>query len=226
MRHELRVVPDGASLAAAGAEIVTRVAAEAVAARGAFHIAFSGGRTPWAMVELLAAERAFPWDKTVVYQVDERVVRPSDPDRNLAHIRGCVPPSLRSLEPMPVDDADLEAACARYATRLPDAFDLIHLGLGADGHTASLVPGDTALDVTDQLVALTAGPYVGHRRMTMTFPALNRARALLWLVAGADKEGALSQLLAGDRSIPAARVVAPASTIIADAAAAPRRPVD
>jgi len=95
----------------------------------------------------------------------------------------------------------------------------VHLGLGPDGHTASLVPGDPVLEVTDALVAVTQ-PYQGHRRMTLTYPALARADQLLWLVTGADKREPLAKLLAGDESIPAGRVVAARSVVMADQAAA------
>jgi 6-phosphogluconolactonase len=120
---------------------------------------------------------------------------------------------------MPVTDADLDSAAAAYAAALPERFDLVHLGLGPDGHTASLVPGDPVLAVQDRLVALTQ-PYQGHRRMTLTYPALARADQLLWLITGADKRDPLARLLAGDDSIPAGRVRAGRSLILADRAAA------
>jgi 6-phosphogluconolactonase len=121
---------------------------------------------------------------------------------------------------MPVNDADLDTAAAAYAASLPERFDLVHLGLGPDGHTASLVPGDPVLSVTGALVAVTQ-PYQGEQRMTLTYPALARAVQLLWLVTGADKRDPLARLLAGDESIPAGRVRAARSLVLADAAAAP-----
>jgi 6-phosphogluconolactonase len=160
------------------------------------------------------------WSSVEIYQVDERVAPEGDPDRNLTHLRESIGDAPARVHPMPVDDPDIEAAAAAYATVLPQRFDLVHLGLGPDGHTASLVPGDPALEVTDALVAVTQ-PYQGHRRMTLTYPALTRADQLLWLVTGADKRSALAKLLAEDESIPAGRVLATRSLVLADAEAAP-----
>lgn len=190
----------------------------AVAARGRFTFAVSGGRTPWAMFAALAHEN-MPWADVELFQVDERVAPEGDPDRNLTHLRDSIGNAPARVHPMPVDDEDLEAAAAAYATVLPQRFDLVHLGLGPDGHTASLVPGDPVLQVTDALVAVTQ-PYQGHRRMTLTYPALTRADQLLWLVTGADKRDPLAKLLAGDQSIPAGRVLATRSLVLADEAAA------
>ena len=159
----------------------------------------------------------------MLYQVDERVAPDGDPDRNLTHLRRSLGAAPARVVAMPVEEPDLDAAAASYAARLPDRFDLIHLGIGPDGHTASLVPGDPVLDVTERMVAVTA-PYLGHRRMTLTYPALARADQLLWLVTGADKQAALAAMLAGDPSIPAGRVTAGRSLVLADPAAAPRPP--
>jgi 6-phosphogluconolactonase len=140
------------------------------------------------------------------------------PDRNLAHLHQALGPAPAQVLAMPVNDSDLVAAAAGYAALLPEDFDLVHLGLGPDGHTASLVPGDPVLAVTDRLVALTQ-PYQGRVRMTLTYPALARARQILWLVTGGDKKDPLAKLLAADTTIPAGRVEAAASLVMADRAA-------
>jgi len=217
MHHELEALPDPAAVAAAGAAFVAERARAAVAATGSFHFAVSGGHTPWAMFAELGSETV-PWDAVVIYQVDERVAPPDDPDRNLAHLRQALGSAPAQVRAMPVNDGDPVAAAAAYAGVLPAHFDLVHLGLGPDGHTASLVPGDPVLAVTDRLVALTQ-PYQGRVRMTLTYPALARARQLLWLITGGDKKGPLARLLAGDTTIPAGRVEAAASLVMADRAA-------
>jgi 6-phosphogluconolactonase len=214
----LVIVPDAAALASRAAAVIAGLATSCVAGHGRFRFAVSGGHTPWAMFAELT-EQDVPWSSIEVFQVDERVAPDGDPDRNLTHLDQSLDEVPVHVVPMPVTDADLQRAAAAYGARLPDAFDVVHLGLGPDGHTASLVPGDPVLDVTDRLVAVT-NPYQGHRRMTLTFPALARADQLLWLIAGEDKRDALGKLLAGDPSIPAARVRAGRSSILADAAAA------
>ena len=219
MQHELKVAPDAAAVAARAARYVAAQARAAVSARGRFTFAVSGGHTPWAMFAELASEDV-PWACVELFQVDERVAPAGDPDRNLTHLRESVGDVPARVHPMPVNDADLDAAAAAYATVLPQRFDLVHLGLGPDGHTASLVPGDPVLKVTDALVAVTQ-PYQGHQRMTLTYPALTRADQLLWLVTGGDKREPLAKLLAGDESIPAGRVLATRSLVLADVDAAP-----
>jgi 6-phosphogluconolactonase/glucosamine-6-phosphate isomerase/deaminase len=147
-----------------------------------------------------------------------------DAERNLTGLLAALPPEGRAaVRPMPVTDPDLEAAAARYASSLPAAFDVVHLGLGDDGHTASLVPGDPSLEADDRDVAV-AGPYRGRRRMTLTFRAIARAGLVLWLVTGADKAAMLPRLLAGDPTIPAGRVRAARAVVLADRAAAARGP--
>jgi 6-phosphogluconolactonase len=217
MHHQLESLAAPAAVAVAGAAFVAERARAAVAASGSFHFAVSGGHTPWAMFAELASQQV-PWDAVIIYQVDERVAPSDDPDRNLAHLTKALGSAPAQVRAMPVEDSDLAAAAADYAASLPTRFDLVHLGLGPDGHTASLVPGDPVLAVTDRLVGLTQ-PYQGRVRMTLTYPALARARQLLWLVTGADKQVALAKLLAGDTTIPAGRVEAAASLVIADRAA-------
>jgi 6-phosphogluconolactonase len=151
-----------------------------------------------------------------IYQVDERVAPPGDKDRNLTQLEKTLTSKVPAvLHPLPVDEPDLDAACARYGAELPDLLDLIHLGLGADGHTASLVPGDGVLDIRDRDVALTAH-YQGRRRMTLTFPAINRARSILWIVSGQDKTTALEQLVSGDRAIPATGIARDQALLVTD----------
>lgn len=217
MHHEVHSFDDLDELARAGAAAIADAARTTLAERAHFDFAVSGGRTPWRALADLAASDV-DWSRARVFQVDERVVPAGDDARNLGHLRASVADTALAIEPMPVEDADLEAAARRYGERLPAAFDLVHLGLGADGHCASLVPGDPVLDVLDAPVALT-GPYQGTRRMTLTYPVLNGARQVLWLVAGADKRDALARLLDGDPTIPAGRVESARSLVLCDRAA-------
>ena len=219
MQHELEVSADPAAVAARAAGYVAARARASVSDHGRFTFAVSGGHTPWAMFAELARQDV-PWAAVELFQVDERVAPDGDPDRNLTHLRESIGDAPALVRPMPVNSADLDKAAAEYATELPERFDLVHLGLGPDGHTASLVPGDPVLQVTDELVAVTQ-PYQGHRRMTLTYTALRLADQLLWLVTGSDKRDPLAKLLAGDQSIPAGRVQAARSLVLADAAAAP-----
>jgi 6-phosphogluconolactonase len=219
VHHELQVAPDGAAVAGQAASYVAGLARAAVTARGRFRFAVSGGHTPWAMFAALAKED-MPWPDIELFQVDERVAPEGDSSRNLTHLRESIGDAPATVHSMPVTEADLGAAAAQYAAVLPDRFDLVHLGLGPDGHTASLVPGDPVLSVSEALVAVTQ-PYQGHQRMTLTYPALARADQLLWLITGGDKRRQLARLLAGDESIPAGRVRAARSLVLADAAAGP-----
>jgi 6-phosphogluconolactonase len=217
VRHELVVVDDADAVAREGAARVAACVADTVALKGRCAMAVSGGATPWAMFARLAAD-PLEWDLVTLFQVDERVAPDGDPDRNLTHLDAALAGRPVRVEAMGVTDVDLDGAADAYAARLPARFDLVHLGLGTDGHTASLVPDDPVLQVTDRLVGVTA-PYQDHRRMTLTYPALARADRLLWLVAGADKREALTRLLDGDQAIPAGRVTAPSSVVVCDAAA-------
>jgi 6-phosphogluconolactonase len=225
---KIQVHPDADAAAAAGAKFIAAQAREAVAARGRFVMAVSGGHVPWKMFSILATE-TMPWKDVHVTQVDERVAPADDQDRNLTHLRESllsrVPLPFVQAHAMPVEENDLEAAAASYASLLrqiagsPPVLDLVHLGLGPDGHTASLVPGDPVLDVTDRDVAVT-GVYQRRRRMTLTYPVLNRARCILWLVSGPEKAEILQRLAGGDASIPAGRVRRDTAVLLADRAAA------
>ena len=225
---EIRVLTDAAAVAAEAAQLIAREGRGAVAARGRFVMAVSGGQTPWQMLRVLASED-FPWNSVFVAQVDERVAPAGHPDRNLTHLRTSllerVPFRPEQVCAMPVESPDLEAAAVSYDRMLqqiagsPPVLDLVHLGLGPDGHTASLVPGDPVLNVADVNVALTQ-PYQQRRRMTLTYPMLNRARRILWLVTGAEKAGMLLRLRDRDVSIPAGRICQNQALVLADRSAA------
>ena len=225
---EIRVFADEAAVAAEAARVIAEEGRGAVAARGRFIMAVSGGHTPWQMLRALAGEDV-PWKSVYVAQVDERVASAGDPDRNLTHLRDSLlkhaPLRPGHICAMPVESPHLEAAAARYALLLqqiagsPPVLDLVHLGLGPDGHTASLVPGDPVLSVTEADVAMTR-PYLERRRMTLTYPMLNRARRILWLVTGSEKAGMLVRLRYGDATIPAGRVSQEQALVLADHAAA------
>ena len=225
---EVRVLGDADEVAREAAVVIAAEARAAVAARGRFTMAISGGHTPWQMLRALAGEEV-PWKGVHVAQVDERVAPSGDPERNLTHLRESLlehaPLLPDHVHAMPVEASDLDAAAARYGRVLrdiagtPPVLDLAHLGLGPDGHTASLVPGDPVLHITDADVALT-GLYMGRRRMTLTYPMLDRSRRVLWLVTGSEKIAMLARLRAGDRSIPAGRVRQDHALALADRAAA------
>lgn len=224
---KLEVLDDVDSVARAGASAIAAEARTSVASRGLFTLAVSGGHTPWIMLRALAKEDV-PWAGVHLFQIDERVAPEGHPDRNLTHLSESllqhVPLPPEQVHAMPVEPSDLEAAAAQYASVLrsvtgsPPVLDLVHLGLGPDGHTASLVPGDPALDIDNADVAVT-GVYQGRRRMTLTYPVLNRARRVLWIVTGSEKAEMLSRLRAGDRSIPAGRVRSDDALLLADRAA-------
>jgi 6-phosphogluconolactonase len=225
MKSEVLSTPE--LVAQRAAEVIAAEAKAAVEARGRFVMAISGGRTPWIMLRALAATD-MPWAAVQVMQIDERVAPEGHADRNLTHIkenlldRTPLPPE--NIHPMPVTVADSEIAIAQYAATLkqvagsPPVLDLAQLGLGPDGHTASLVPGDAVLNIADADVAMTE-PYQGRRRMTLTYPMINRSRRILWVVTGTDKAPILPRLLKEDVSIPAGRIAREQALLIADAAA-------
>jgi 6-phosphogluconolactonase len=225
---KIEVLADADAVAQAAAKFIAAEARTVVAVRGRFVMAVSGGHTPWLMLRALGNE-AVPWKDVQVAQVDERVAPAGDPDRNLTHLRESLlehaPLPPEQIHAMPVEAKDLEAAAASYARLLqqiagsPPVLDLVHLGLGPDGHTASLVPEDPVLAVTDRDVALT-GVYQKRQRMTLTYPLLNRSRRILWLVTGPEKVEMLRRLRSADISIPAGRIRQDAALVLADRAAA------
>jgi 6-phosphogluconolactonase len=224
----LEVLTDADAVALEAAALIAGEARTAVAARGRFIVAVSGGKTPWAMLRHLADED-LPWKNIHIVQVDERVAPTGHPDRNLTHLHESllehapIPPE--QIHAMPVGEADLQVAAANYAKTLeniagsPPVLDLVHLGMGPDGHTASLVPGDPVLQVNNVDVAPT-GVYQGRRRLTLTYPTINRARKILWLITGAEKVPMLARLLKADPSIPSGRVRQENASVLADRAAA------
>jgi 6-phosphogluconolactonase len=230
---KIEVFEDVDSVARAGAAMIAEHCRAIVASRGRFVIALSGGHTPWVMFRLLAKE-SIPWQSVHVFQVDERVAPAGDPDRNLTGLHESLleHTSLRKeqIHTMPVESADLKLAAEQYSATLrniagsPPVLDLAHLGLGPDGHTASLVPGDSDLDAHDTDVAV-SGVYQGRRRLTLTYPVLNRARKVLWIVTGSEKAAMLRRLTEGDVSIPAGRVRPENAIVLADREAATRLPL-
>ncbi len=225
---KIEVHPDPAAIARKAAEIIAADARAAIASRGRYVMAVSGGSTPWLMLRALA-DQQLAWENLHVVQVDERAAPAGDRERNLTHLRESLfdhaPVPLRHLHAMPVEATDLNSAARQYAKILkdvagsPPVIDLVHLGLGVDGHTASLVPGDPVLEVADADVAVTRS-YQGRRRMTLTFPVINRSRRVLWLVTGRAKAGALARLCDRDPSIPASGVRQDLAMVLADRPAA------
>jgi 6-phosphogluconolactonase len=233
MLMKIDVFPDATAVARQAAAIIAEEARAAVVARDRFVLAVSGGKTPWLMLRALGSEKV-PWEKVHILQVDERVAPAGHADRNYTHLRESLLERVRlrgetgngaTIYPMPVESPDLEIAAKTYARTLleiagdPPVIDLVHLGLGPDGHTASLVPGDPVLDIKDTDVALTQ-IYQGRRRMTLTYTVINRCRRILWLVTGPDKAGPLERLRKADRSIPAGRVRQDHAIVLADKEAA------
>jgi len=221
------ILPDPGAVATLAAERIAQVAREAVTERGRCALAFSGGTTPWRALNALAGEDV-PWERVHLFQVDERVGLFDDPERNYSHMKEALIDRIAipsaNVHPMPVEESDLDGGARRYEAILrqfagtPPILDLVQLGLGEDGHTASLFPEDAALQVIEADVAV-SGIHKGRRRMTLTFPAIDRAGCILWLVTGAGKAAALERLRAGDRSIPAGRVRSDRAVLLADKAA-------
>ena len=219
--YRLIVSPTKVAAAAAAAGAVAKVLRSSVASRGAATVAVSGGSTPSLFLRALA-EEPLPWPNIHIFQVDERIAPDGDIHRNAVELVNAlfeVPLPDPNIHLMDVVGQDPEIAATAYASLLrtwcPDGLDAIHLGLGEDGHTASLVPGDPVLDVTDRRVAVT-GEYQGHRRITLTYPELARAQHVVWLATGAAKSSAVRRLLAHDVGIPAGRVQAQDCAVFTD----------
>jgi 6-phosphogluconolactonase len=214
MKMDIRILENAEKVAGEAAKLIAAMAKREVAARGRFIMAVSGGKTPWLMLKALAYED-LPWENVHVVQVDERVAPAGHHDRNLTHLLESLLPfssiSEDHIHAMPVNSPDLESAAKDYVTTLcniagnPPVIDLIHLGLGSDGHTASLVPGDPVLNVKNKDVSIT-GIYQGTIRMTLTYPIINRSRKILWIITGTEKFDMLSRLMKGDTSIPAGNI--------------------
>ena len=228
MMMALDVLPNPERAAARAAELITEWLDAAISERGIATLALSGGTTPGAMLSKFA-DQDVDWTCVHIFQVDERVVAAEDESRNLAGVLDSLPGGIvRSshIHPMPVEAGDLALAAGRYCELLrsvagsPPVLDVVQLGLGADGHTASLVPGDAALEAAVDVAMI--GRYQGFERMTLTLPVINRARRRLFLVTGTSKRDALRQLVAGDRSIVASRVERESTVIVADEAASRR----
>ena len=220
-----RLVPgDDDAAAHWAARRIAALLSAALHDRGRASLALSGGRSPWVMMDDLF-RRDLPWSRVDLLQVDERVAPDGDPQRNLTRIAALLAgsaASMATLHPMRVADGP-DAAVRDYAevlAGLGGPIDVVHLGLGADGHTAGLAPGDPVLDVRDAPVGATARPFNGTTRVTLTYPALDAARAVLWLVTGAAKREAVARLDTGDATIPAGRVRTRVQVLVLDDAAA------
>lgn len=224
---ELEVLPSAALAAERAAALIARNVRDDIAVMGRATLAVSGGRTPIRMLEVLGSE-SLDWERVDLFQVDERVTPLGHADRNATHTVGALAAAVRSAPAsfhwMPVDDDDLETAAGRYAAELraaagsPPSLGTVHLGLGADGHTASIFSGSPLFASTRE-VAVTP-EHLGMRRMTLTLATINRARRIVWVVTGRDKTKALAGLVAGDTSIVGSCVRRTSAIVVADADAA------
>jgi 6-phosphogluconolactonase len=225
---EVRRCADATELTRSAAELILADCVEVVGTRaGAYTLGLSGGRTPRLMFQALA-DLPMPWGRVHIFQVDERVAPAGDEDRNFTYLSKCllelVAIPSENVHPMPVERGDLASACLRYEDELQRVtdgapLDLLQLGLGDDGHTASLPPDEPILDITDRGVWYVE-QFNGRPRMSMTYPLINRAERILWLAVGSAKAEMCRRLVASDRSIPAGRVAAENSVLLADAEAA------
>ena len=225
---KIEVLDNSDLVARRAATVIAGEARKAVALRGRFIFAISGGKTPWKMLHELTNEDV-PWKNMHIFQVDERFAPEGHSDRNMTYIQksllGHAPTLPVWIHGMQMEEKEPEEAVAGYSRTIraiagsKSIIDLIHLGLGPDGHTASLIPGDPVLNITDKDVALT-GIYQGRHRMTLTFPIINRARKLLWLITGTEKSEMLQRLLEKDLSIPASHIQQEHALVLTDKDAA------
>lgn len=240
MVKHVEVLSDKAALVQRSLELLLDQLHQAVAERGRFTLALSGGSTPKPLYEALAAQD-LPWDKVQVFWGDERYVPPNHPDSNEGMTRKAwldkVPIPAANIHAVPTDEADPATAAQRYEQALQQVFqiqageipavDVILLGMGDDGHTASLFPHTEALQVVDRLI--TVGNKDGQPRITFTAPLINRARCVIFMVAGSSKQAALAQIFApeADSATYPARLIQPDGELwwLLDAAAGQNLPV-
>ncbi len=221
----IEVLADAEAVAEAAAAHIARELSAAISERGRATLAISGGRTPLRMLALLAA-KPLPWGLVDVFQVDERFAPWGHAERNasqaLTAFNEAARPPPASFHWMPVDNPEPRVGARAYAAALlaaagdPPLLDVVHLGLGADGHTASLFPG-ASVDAVTAIVALAPAPSgAGRPRMTLTLAALNGARQIVWTITGSEKRAALAGLLAEDAAIVGSRVRRTGARVFAD----------
>lgn len=225
---EVRHYADGSDLARSAAELILDDCERALAARTSDYVlGLSGGHTPQLMFHALA-DLPMPWSRVHIFQVDERVAAAGSEDRNLTHLTDCllahVEIPIANVHPMPVESDNLPSACRHYEVELQRVtggapIDLLQLGLGDDGHTASLPPDNPILEVRD-LAIWHVETFNGLPRMSMTYPLINTAKRIVWLVVGAAKAEMCRRLVASDRTIPASRVAQDNAVLLADGEAA------
>jgi 6-phosphogluconolactonase len=224
---KLDVFPTPEAVAQKATTIIVKLAQERICSTGRFLFAMSGGTTPWKVLRQLA-DTTLMWEAIELFQVDERIAPAGDPQRNLTKINetllNSISPRPVQVHAIPVEFASPKFVAEAYTQSLrercgtPPILDLIHLGLGEDGHTASLLPDDPA---RKSLAPVTVSKqYQGLHRITMTYPTINAARQRLWIITGAHKRPMLERLYHGDSSIPAGLVERENSIILADKEAA------
>lgn len=235
---QFTVLPDAKAVCAAMADRVVEAAVAAIEERGIFRIALSGGGTPKTVYPMLLEPRRrdqVDWSRVEFFWGDERTVPPDDPESNfgvayqmlIAHLPNVRPDRIHRMQ---AEAPDLDLAALSYESELrlafnargaePPEFDLIWLGMGPDGHTASLFPGSDALDESERWVVGNWAPGPQAWRMTLTYPVLNGARRVIFAVEGANKADALRAIRAGGSGLPAERVAGDQVEWLVDAAAA------